>query len=92
LAWSRGEPLLPVNSCFGGLGLYRMPAWLAARYGGDDCEHVVLHRRMRDAGYDRQYLNPSQIVLYGRKRKRFDGLVLSLDRLTRAVAAVVMSV
>src|SRR5262245_2857704 len=83
LAWRRGEELVPVNSCFGGLGLYRMPAWLSARYRGGDCEHVPLHREMRERGYGRIYLNPSQIALYGRKQKRFDGLVLSVDRLVR---------
>jgi len=91
LAWQRGEQFVPVNSCFGGLGLYRMPAWLAASYGGGDCEHVPLHREMRRLGFDRLFLNPSQIALYGRKRKRFDGLVLSVDRLLRA-AAICLSV
>jgi hypothetical protein len=86
LAWRRGDPLVPVNSCFGGLGLYRMPAWLAARYQGGDCEHVPLHREMRERGYGRLFLNPSQIALYGRKRKRLDGLILGLDRVFRAVA------
>jgi hypothetical protein len=38
------------------------------RYGGDDCEHVVLHRQLRDRGFDRQFLNPSQIVLYSLER------------------------
>jgi hypothetical protein len=92
LAWSRGEPLLPVYSCFGGLGFYRMQAWLAGSYGGGDCEHVVLHRRMREAGYGRQYLNPSQIVLYGRKQKRFDGLLQPLHRFAQRLAAVAISV
>jgi hypothetical protein len=80
--------LLPVYSCFGGLGLYRMPAWLSARYGGGDCEHVELHRSMRAASYGRQYLNPSQIALYGRKRKRFDGLALSVERMVHAAASL----
>jgi len=83
LAWRRGEALVPVNSCFGGLGLYRMPAWLSAQYRGSDCEHVPLHREMRERGYGRLFLNPSQIALYGRKRKRFDSLVLSVDRFVR---------
>ncbi len=61
----RGEPLRPVRSCFGGLGVYRM-ACLEAPYGGDDCEHVVLHRNMRAMGFDRLFLNPSQVVLYDR--------------------------
>jgi len=60
----RGAPLLPVESCFGGLAVYRMSCLLAAAYGGGDCEHVVFHDRLRCAGLGRQFLNPSQIVLY----------------------------
>jgi len=65
--FSRGDPMLEVNSCFGGLGVYRMKAMLTCRYGGSDCEHVCLHRAMREAGLDRLYLNPSQITFYGNK-------------------------
>lgn len=65
LFFRRGEPLVPVWSVFGGLAVYAMAALQSgARYGGDDCEHVVLHRELRARGFDRQYLNPSQIVLY----------------------------
>jgi hypothetical protein len=90
MSWQRGETLVPVYSCFGGLGLYRMPAWLSARYSGGDCEHVGLHRQMRARGYDRQYLNPSQIVLYGRKIKRFDRALLAVERMTELAAAICM--
>jgi len=90
LSWQRGEGLVPVYSCFGGLGLYRMPAWLAARYAGGDCEHVALHREMRARGYDRQYLNPNQIVLYGRKVKRFDRTLQFVNRFVQAAAAFCM--
>jgi hypothetical protein len=65
LVFRRGEPLVPVWSAFGGLAIYVMAAVRSgARYAGDDCEHVTLHRRLRERGFDRQYLNPSQIVLY----------------------------
>lgn len=64
LRLERGAPLLPVGSCFGGLGIYRMECYAAAEYGGEDCEHVVLHERQRQCGFTRQYLNPSQVVLY----------------------------
>ncbi len=64
LSRSSARPLQPVWSCFGGLGVYRMECVKAAAYGGDDCEHVVFHRRLRQLGFDRLYLNPSQIVLY----------------------------
>jgi len=60
----RGVPLLPVESSFGGLGIYRMECLRLAEYGGTDCEHVVLHDRLREAGLDRMFLNPSQIVMY----------------------------
>lgn len=59
----RGMPLLEVESCFGGLAAYRIDGLLACEYGGDDCEHVVLHRQLRQFGFDKQFLNPSQIVL-----------------------------
>ena len=89
-AWRRGEALLPVYSCFGGLAIYRMPAWLSAQYAGGDCEHIGLHREMRDRGYDRQYLNPSQIVLYGRKSRRLDRALLAINRVVEATAALCM--
>jgi hypothetical protein len=88
LAWRRGDAMLPVYSCFGGLGLYRMPAWLSSKYCGGDIEHVGLHREMRKRGFDRQFLNPSQIVLYGRKAKRFDRALLAIDRVVEAATAL----
>jgi len=72
MCWQRGESLVPVTSCFGGLGIYRRRAFLSGRYAGGDCEHIGLHRSMRSNGYSRMFLNPSQIALYGRKRRRMD--------------------
>lgn len=72
MRWRRGESLAPVYSCFGGLGVYRMKALLSARYDGVDCEHVPMHRQMRENGFGRQFLNPSQITLYGRKIRKSD--------------------
>jgi len=64
LNFRRGDPLVPVWSCFGGLGIYRMECFRQAQYEGDDCEHVTFHRALRALGYDRLFLNPSQIVCY----------------------------
>lgn len=64
LHWDRGEPSVPLYSCFGGLGIYRTECLLQCAYDGTDCEHVPLHRKMRDNGYGRIFMNPSQIVLY----------------------------
>ena len=79
MLWRRGDPMVPVYSCFGGLGVYRMRAMLTCEYGDSDCEHVCFHRNMRTAGLDRLYLNPSQITFFGRKA---NNLVRAYRRLT----------
>jgi len=76
MLFDRGAPMMRVHSCFGGLAAYRTPAILGARYGGQDCEHVVLHQRMSDRGHGRMYLNPSQLTLYS----PLDMEVASLNR------------
>ena len=70
LSWNRGEPLVAVSSAFGGMGIYRIPAMVECEYRGGDCEHVALHRQMREQGMGRLFLNPSQIVYYGKKYSR----------------------
>jgi len=52
-----GSQPVPMNSAFGGLCLYRRDAYLALKYGGGDCEHVIAHRAMKEAGYQ-LWLNP----------------------------------
>ena len=80
----RGEPLLPVTSCFGGLGIYTMDAFRAGRYATDDLEHATFHREMIARGFRRLFLNPSQIVVYGRRHRFGDAAV---ERLLDAWAA-----
>ncbi len=79
MGWQRGDPMVAVYSCFGGLGVYRMQAMLTCEYGDSDCEHVCFHRNMRAAGLHRLYLNPSQITFFGRKA---NNLVRAYRRLT----------
>lgn len=81
----RGEPLVAVTSCFGGLGVYRMDAYRAGRYAADDLEHATFHRSLRDAGHGRLFLNPSQIVVYGRRRRFGDALAHAVVRSWEAV-------
>jgi hypothetical protein len=52
-----GSPPCPMNSAFGGLGVYWTEAILSGRYEGGDCEHVALHRSMAKAGWQ-MFLNP----------------------------------
>lgn len=69
IAMHRGEPVVRVNSCFGGLALYK-PMFFknqVYKYTADDCDHVTLHLKMIDDGA-MIVVNPSQIVLYNRTR------------------------
>jgi hypothetical protein len=77
----RGQPLEPVYSCFGGVGVYRMPAYLAGRYDGSDVEHVTFHRELHRRGFDRTFLNPNLIAVYGRKHRSWDPAAARLIRL-----------
>ncbi|MFM7207142.1 MAG: hypothetical protein ACKO4T_10800 [Planctomycetaceae bacterium] len=76
--YGRGEPLVPVTSCFGGLGVYTMAAYAAGRYETGEIEHATFHRSLRAAGRDRLFLNPSQIVVHGRRHRKGDRLVEAL--------------
>ena len=83
--------LHPVSSCFGGLGIYRMPVLLSGYYSGEDCEHVTLHRRLHAAGYDRMFLNSAQTTNYGEKTasawRRFRGAIDHVCRQPATAAA-----
>ncbi|MCE9631784.1 MAG: hypothetical protein K8S94_13855 [Planctomycetia bacterium] len=85
LVYGRGTPLVPVTSCFGGLGIYTMDAYGAGRYATDDLEHATFHRELIARGRSRLFLNPSQILVYGRRRRFGDRTVV---RLLDAWAAV----
>lgn len=61
-------------SAFGGLGIYRMQAYLSGKYASRHpfqtteqitSEHNEFHRSMAEAGYDKIYLNPSQRCVIG---------------------------
>lgn len=65
--------LLPVDSAYGGLALYRWEAIKGLSYfcppNNDvsvQCksEHVGLHKKMLDKGYSRIFINPEMIVKY----------------------------
>lgn len=60
LRLKRGCPLMPVNSAFGGLAVYRIET---LRYAHLTDDYVAFHRCLHQNGYGRIYLNPSQIVL-----------------------------
>ena len=78
IVYERGTPLVPLTSCFGGLGIYSMDAYRAGSYSGDDLEHANFHRSLIAAGHDRLFLNPSQLVVYGRRHRFGDRLVAAM--------------
>ena len=78
--YDRGAPLVPVTCCFGGLGIYAMEAYAVGTYGEDDLEHATFHRSMIAAGHSKLFLNPSQLVIYGRRHRFGDRLVAGLLR------------
>jgi hypothetical protein len=53
-----GSPPVAVNSAFGQLAIYAGQQFLQGQYGGEDCEHVCLHRSMKQDG-SRMALNPA---------------------------------
>lgn len=58
-----GSPPIAVNSGFGGSCIYRN-GYYKDMYGGEDCEHVVLHKRLKLETKDfNLFYNPSQIML-----------------------------
>ena len=88
MRFNRGQSLQPVYSCFGGIGVYQMPAYLAGRYDGSDVEHVTFHQTLHRLGYNRTYLNPNLIAVYGRKYRSLDRYAARLLQLTDYVPAV----
>ena len=84
--YARGEPLVPVTCCFGGLGIYRMEAFRHGRYGTTDTEHAGFHRELIRRGFGRLFLNPSQILVYGRRRRCGDPFVAAVLRAWSAVS------
>ncbi|NOD36361.1 MULTISPECIES: hypothetical protein [unclassified Ruegeria] len=61
-------PLIPVDSAFGGAGLYKTRALRGLRYSCRDekghqvCEHVMLHKQLRDRGA-RLFIDPALTTL-----------------------------
>ena len=86
--YHRGEPLVPVTCCFGGMGIYRMEAYRHGHYGLRDLEHAVFTRSLIDAGFSRLFLNPSQILIYGRRHRFGDSWIRSLLAACGTVAGV----
>lgn len=63
--FNRGEPPINLFSAFGGLALYsKMYENPALSYTDEDCDHVTIHKQMKQLLNANIIMNPSQIVLY----------------------------
>jgi hypothetical protein len=59
-----GSPIIPVNSAFGGMTIYKTKQFIQGAYNGFDCEHVCFHNSLKQQLPSFQLvLNPSQIML-----------------------------
>lgn len=56
----KGESLVPVYSCFGGIAAYKIKALAETKcvYTGDDCEHVTLNQCLTRNNHGRIFINP----------------------------------
>lgn len=68
---SVGDDLIKASG-FAGLSLYKMKMFVEnphINYTPSDenyiCEHIILHRNMKQHGFDRIYINPSMLILVG---------------------------
>ena len=61
--YKRGDSPIEVDSCFGGMAIYKTPILKDVEYEDWDCDHVTLHSQIKKQGY-KVWLNPSQITLY----------------------------
>lgn len=60
-----GSTILPVNSAFGGMTIYKTNQFVQGTYDGYDCEHVCFHYSLKQNIPSFQLvLNPSQIMLF----------------------------
>lgn len=58
-----GSPLIEVNSAFGGCSIYKKEPYLAGKYTGENCEHVMFHHNiLKNYPTFKLFANPSQIM------------------------------
>lgn len=80
ILYRRGQPLQPLCSSFGGVGLYAMEPYLAGEYRQGECEHVTFHQSLHEQGFSSTYLNPNLIAVYGRKHRTLDRFAAAFIR------------
>jgi len=63
-----GVTFIPAETCFGGIGIYNLSTLLGSncRYHPESgvCEHLSLHRCMKEHRLHRIYINPTMVVYF----------------------------
>lgn len=60
-----GSPIIPVNSAFGGMTIYKTEQFVQGLYEGYDCEHVCFHYNLKKTLPSFQLVvNPSQVMVF----------------------------
>lgn len=60
-----GSEPIPVNSAFGGIGIYKTQHYTSVEYDGYDCEHVCFHKNLKKKHPNYKLcINPSQMMLF----------------------------
>jgi MoaA/NifB/PqqE/SkfB family radical SAM enzyme len=64
--YNPNDGLKEVYSCFGGMAIYKKNSLENCRYSSvkNDCEHVYLHKCMREKNNAKVYLNPKLVLKY----------------------------
>jgi hypothetical protein len=62
--YAPGSEIVPVESCFGGIAIYKKSALSNCYYDSVSCEHVGLHKCIREQNQARIVMNPTQIMRY----------------------------
>ncbi|MCC2646039.1 MAG: hypothetical protein K0R02_104 [Rickettsiaceae bacterium] len=65
-AYPINSDLIPVDSCFGGMALYKRNYIKGCKYDSinNDCEHIHFHQCIKEKNNGKMFMNPSQVIRY----------------------------
>ena len=61
---SKNTSLIPVDSAFGGIAIYKKEVYMAGTYEGGQCEHVPFHKSLKARGFNQLFINPLLVTLH----------------------------
>lgn len=64
IEFPKHKSLVPVQSCFSGMAIYKKSAIEDCTYSGPECEHVRFHKCMIEKHNAKLFMNPGMIIRY----------------------------